>query len=273
MKIRLINEQDWQKIYDFDKSIVRVGSQMNCDVQIKGKDIKPLVLQIVRSGEHDPRFVMRTFDDNVSLSRGDQVFACQAVTPQLLMDGDTVSFNTFRMIINLEDEHTRTRTSPHIEAEMFLQKRELQPDMPINGALKLKNLGTEKACQFRMNISGIPNECLKSSPLPYLYPGGEGTVGFMITHLQTRPDPGFHTVSISVSAPEEYFGETLEFNQDIYVMPVFENEIILDDDSDIMNGEDKTAPEPAVAIEEKVPESSIFVADPMRMDRAHRVSD
>ncbi len=240
MKIRLINEQDWEKVYELDKSIVRVGSQITCDIQIKGKDIQALHLQIVRSGANEPRFVMRTFADNVRINRGDQAFECRQVAPQLLMDGDKISFGSYRMIIHLEDEHTRTRTSQHIAAEMFLQKRELQMDMPINGALKLKNLGTEKGCQFRMHISGIPNECLKSSPLPYLYPGGEGTVGFMITHLQTKPAPGFHTVSITVNAPEEYFGESLEFNQDIYVMPVFDNEIILEDDSEQMNVPEKS---------------------------------
>ena len=106
--------------------------------------------------------------------------------------------------------------------------------------LKLKNIGTDKACQFRLSITGIPNECLRSGPLPYLYPGGVSTVGFTISHLMTKPAPGFHTVSINLQAPEEYYGEVLEFNQDIYVVPVFKNELILEDDSDQLTGFNQT---------------------------------
>ncbi len=267
MKIRLINEQDWEKVYELDKSLVRVGSQISCDIQIKAKNIQPLHLQITRTGTHDIRFIMRTFADNVQIDRGDQSFVCQQLAPQLLMDGDKISFGSYRMIINMEDEHTRIRKSAHIAAEMFLQKRELDIDSPINGALKLKNLGTDDACQFSMRISGIPDDCLKSSPLPYLYPGGEGTVGFMITHLQTRPEPGFHTVSITVSAPEEYFGELLEFNQDIYVAPVFDNEIILEDDSVLIGKMDQADKKAEMQTEEEKPQTvPDIVSEPVRMD-------
>ena len=231
MKIRIINQYDWERHYKIDKTIIRVGSQISCDVQLPDKDLPPLVLQMVQGGENNRSYNMRVFADNVLLTRGDQNFPASKMTPYEVLDGDKLTFGEYRMIINLDTEDSRIRRSEHMEAELFLTRRELTTDSPINGFLHLKNIGTEKPCQFRMTIKGFPDECLRSSPLPYLYPGGNGSVGFLISHLQTRPDPGFHTVSIILSAPEEYFGETLEFNQDIYVTPVFRNEFILEDDS------------------------------------------
>lgn len=239
MKIRIINENDWEKSYDLDKSIIRVGSQISCDVQIRDTNVQPFLMQIVRSGSVDIRYVMRCFADNIMITRGNQVFPASTMVPYDVLDGDKISFSKYRMIINLEDERTRVRSSMHMKAVLYLSRRELSLEAPINGVMQLNNLGTDKPCQFRMRIDGIPADCLQAAPLPYLYPGGSSSVGFVISHLRTRPGPGFHTVSITISAPDEYFGEILEFNQDIYVNPVFDNEIILEDDSNSLTGFNK----------------------------------
>lgn len=236
MKIRVINENDWEKAYEFDKTIIRIGSQPSCDIQLKGNGIQPLQLQLVCTTGKNAGYVMRIFADNVTISRGEQVFHGKKMTPYEVLDGDKVSFGTYRLAISLGGEQTRVRKSAHIEAELFLSKRELLPEFPINGILVLRNTGTEKPCQFSMHISGIPNECIQSSPLPYLHPGGSSSVGFVISHLRTKPEPGFHTVSIMLSAADDYMGESLEFNQDIYVAPVFKNEFILEDDAADLSG-------------------------------------
>ena len=239
MKIRVINENDWERTYELDKSIIRVGSQLSCDIQLSGKDIQPIQMQIVRSGGKEIKYILRIFADNVKISRGEQIFTGQQMVPYDVLDGDKFIFGEYRMTLSLDDEQTRIRSSKNMEAKMYIQKRDLAVDSPINGVLRLKNIGTEKACQFRLQIRGIPDECLTTAPLPYLYPGGKSTVGFMISHLQTKPAPGFHTVSIVLSAPDDYFGEILEFRQDIYVNPVFKNEIILEDDSAELSGFNK----------------------------------
>ena len=239
MKIRIINENDWEKVYELDKSIIRVGSQVTCDIQLRDGNIQPLMMQFVRSGGADEKHVARFFADNIILTRGDQVFPVSQVTPYDILDGDKFTFLNYRMIVGLEDEKARARATTHISAELFLTKRDLSLESAINGALILKNLGTEKPCQFRMRISGIPEECVQSAPLPYLYPDSSSTVGFIISHLHTKPAPGFHTVSITVAAPEDYFGEELEFNQDIYVHPVFDNIFTLEDDSQKLSGFNK----------------------------------
>lgn len=257
MKIRIINEQDWEKIYDLDKSIIRVGSQLSCDIQLSGNDIQPMLMQFVRAGGKEVKYVLRIFSDNVKISRGDHSFPGQQMVPYEVLDGDKLIFGSYRMIIGMDDDQTRIRSSKHMEAKMYIDKRELSLDSPINGVLRLKNTGTDKACQFRIQIRGIPSECLRTAPMPYLYPGGKSTVGFMISHLQTKPQPGFQTVSIVITAPDDYFGEMLEFRQDIFINPVFKNEITLEDDSDALTGFNKapdttentqTAPEPLPAV-------------------------
>ncbi len=232
MRIRIINDKDWERSYELDKSIIRVGSQVTCDVLINDTDVPALMMQITRTGTIDIRNSMRFFAANIILTRGDQSFPAEMNLPYEVLDGDKISFSRYRMIIELDSDKSRVRQSEHMRAEMFLSDRDLSPERPISGGLLLKNLGTQRPCQFRMNIKGIPSECLYSSPLPYLHPGASSSVGFTISHLKTKPAPGFHTVSITLSAPDDYYGEMLEFNQDIYVRPVFDNVMILEDDTD-----------------------------------------
>ena len=257
MKIRVINENDWEKVYELDKSIVRIGSQVSCDVQLRDQNIQPLEMQIVRSGDSDINYVARFFADNIMLTRGDQTFPVTQVTPYDILDGDKILIGSYRLILSFEDERTRVRTSPHMSAELFLTKRELALESSINGMLLLKNLGTEKPCQFRMRMTGIPDDCFQSAPLPLLYPGSSSTVGFIITHLRVRPAPGFHTLSIVVTAPDDYFGETLEFNQDIYVHAVFDNKFVLEDDSQRLSGFNADQAKKAGDDALKIPEISI----------------
>ena len=231
MKIRIINEKDWEKSYDFDKSIIRVGSQYNCDIQIRETGVAPLLMQIVRNGTAEVSYIMRFFDEGILITRGDQTFPSEQTVPYEVLDGDKITFGVYRMIITLENDLSRVRQTEHMRAEMFLSKSDLSPDNAISGGLLLKNLGTEKPCQFKMQINGIPEECLTSAPLPYLHPGISSSVGFVISHLRSKPAPGFHTVSIILTAPDDYFGEKLEFNQNIYVQPVFDSDFILEDDS------------------------------------------
>ena len=41
MRIRIINDKDWEKSYELDKSIIRVGSQITCDIMISDPDVHP----------------------------------------------------------------------------------------------------------------------------------------------------------------------------------------------------------------------------------------
>ena len=264
MRIRIVNENDWEKNYDLDQSIIRIGSQVSCNIQLRDSSVAPLLMQIVRINDADVKHVIRFFAPNIMLIRGDQAFPADQNKPYDIVDGDQFTFSRYRMFIYLGDDKTRTRTSKHMSAEMFFSKRELSLDSNINGIMELKNLGTEKPCQFKMHISGIPEECVKFSPLPYLHPGASSSVGFIISHLQTKPAPGFITVSITISAPDDYFGEALEFNQDIYVSPVFNNEFVLEDDSQMLSGfnqdpdskEEKKEPETYTPPQQLIPDTT-----------------
>ncbi|MBQ6504939.1 MAG: hypothetical protein IJI57_13610 [Flexilinea sp.] len=272
MRIRIINEKDWERSFELDKSIIRVGSQVTSDVYVNDPEVPALLMQITRTGNIDTRYTMRFFADNLTLTRGEQSFPPDINMPYEVLDGDKVGFNRYRMIIELESDRSRVRQSEHMRAEMFLSSRDLSPDKPISGGMLLKNLGTQRPCQFRLNIRGIPQDCLYSSPMPYLHPGASSSVGFTISHLKTKPGPGFHTVSITLSAPDDYYGEMLEFNQDIYVYPVFDNLMILEDDTDKLSGANKngedvkgdTLPEPVTVL----PDMSVRDSGMMNLDES-----
>lgn len=272
MRIRIVNENDWEKNYDLDRSIIRIGSQVSCNIQLRDASIPPLLMQIIRINDADIRNVIRFFAPNIMIIRGNQTFPADVNNPYDILDGDQFSFGKYRMFITMGSDKTRIRTSKHMRAEMFFSKRELSPESTINGVIELKNLGTEKPCQFRMQISGIPKECLQFSPLPYLYPGASSSVGFIISHLRTKPAPGFTTVSITISAPDEYFGEELEFNQDIYVAPVFDNDFVLEDDSRSLTGFNKGQEPKLKEIEpEKIPLPLQEIPDTMRLDSSAEI--
>ncbi len=236
MKIRIINENDWEKDYYYDKEIIRIGSQLGCDIQLKGQNIQPIHLQLIAANGSEDNTEVRAFADGVTLTRGEQVQYMNRAEAYNLIEGDKITLENYRIIVEFGNDRTRVRTSRSIEAELFLYKSELEMDHPISGLITLKNIGTEHACQFHMEIHGLPEDCVRAQPMPYLFPGGTGTTGFVITHLGTRPEPGFHTMSITLTAPDDYFGEMLEFNQNIYVAPVFSNLITLTDDStNLMN--------------------------------------
>ena len=239
MKIRIINENDWEKAYYYDKDIIRIGSQLGCDIQLKGQNIQPIHLQLIVTNGSEDGVEARAFADGVTLTRGEQVQNMVRTEAYSLLEGDKISLENYRIIVEFGSSRARVRTSRSIEAELYLYKNELEMDRPISGLITMKNIGAEHACQFHIEIHGLPEDCVRTQPMPYLYPGGEGTTGFVITHLGTHPEPGFHTLSIVLTAPDDYFGEMLEFNQNIYVAPVFKNVISLtDDSSDLMNVND-----------------------------------
>ena len=144
MRIRIINDKDWEKSYELDKSIIRVGSQITCDIMISDPEVPALMMQITRSGTIDIRNTMRFFTENVTLTRGEQTFPPDLNMPYEVLDGDKITFSRYRMIIELESDKSRVRQSEHMRAEMFLSDRDLAPDSPISGGLLLKNLG--KSC-------------------------------------------------------------------------------------------------------------------------------
>ena len=95
MKIRVINENDWEKAYDIDKTIIRIGSQPNCDIQLKGSGIQPLQLQLIHNSGNKIGYVMRIFADNVILSRGMQSFTGKKMVPYEVLDGDKITIGSF----------------------------------------------------------------------------------------------------------------------------------------------------------------------------------
>jgi hypothetical protein len=89
------------------------------------------------------------------------------------------------------------------------------------GVLTLKNAGEHSACQFRVDIEGLPADCFQIDPIPLMYSGAQEEVRIRIFHRILYPPAGLQTIVLKISAPESYSGEELIIRQDIYVTPVF----------------------------------------------------
>ena len=88
MRIRIINEKDWERSFELDKSIIRVGSQVTCDVYISDPEVPLLLMQITRSGTIDTSNTMRFFAENITLTRGDRTFPPDKNLPYEVLDGE-----------------------------------------------------------------------------------------------------------------------------------------------------------------------------------------
>ena len=91
MKIRIINENDWEKAYYYDKDIIRIGSQLGCDIQLKGQNIQPIHLQLIVTNGPENGGVIRAFADGVTLTRGEQVQNMVRTEAYDLIEGDTIT--------------------------------------------------------------------------------------------------------------------------------------------------------------------------------------
>lgn len=251
MDIRVINSEGWERTWQVEKAIARIGSGAGCDVQLADPAISTMHLQLTKTALVDASCTLRCFSQGVHITRGDQVIECTLHSAYELLDHDEIHLSAFRILVDLNSDSIYRRASKHMEAELEMARNNLSPQTPVSGVLLMKNSGSDHPCQLSMKIEGIPDECIQIGPMPYLFPGGSDSVGFVINHNGIRPEPGVHNLSLILSSPNDYFGEMLIFKFPINAGVEFNNEVNLIDDIDELRQqrEDQQVPQ----IEKKSP--------------------
>jgi hypothetical protein len=123
-------------------------------------------------------------------------------------------------------------TSDVIGVDLSLSGTELGPNSPIEGVIKVRNLGDQTGVQFKLAVEGLAAENYSIGPGPILFPNAEREVPLRLYHPQ-KPDPlaGEHRIQIHATAPNEYPGERATASQVIQILPFYRHRLR------ILNGE------------------------------------
>lgn len=233
MDVRVLNKEKWEKTFTTGKAIIRVGSGLSCDVCISDPDLPPQIMQLFTDPKDPTRSSVTAIALGVTIQRESEIVACQPMKPcPLAQYGDTICFGKYKLQIIPPLENKITKKTPNISAVLHFSSNQLSPDSPITGTVELSNLDPHKACQFTMTVTGLPESCIEIGPMPFIPAGGKSSIGFILKHLRTEPEPGFQTAIITISEPEAHFGETISFWLLIHSEPYIKTNFVLEDDTD-----------------------------------------
>ncbi len=123
-------------------------------------------------------------------------------------------------------------TSDVIGVDLSLSGTTLGPNSPLEGMIKVRNLGDQTGVQFKLTVEGLAAENYSIGPGPILFPNAEREVPLRLYHPQ-KPEPlaGEHHIQIHATAPNEYPGERATASQVIQILPFYRHRLR------ILNGE------------------------------------
>ncbi len=260
MKLNIVEENGWAKSITIRKTITRVGSASSNDVCLYSDQVAPLQLQILSSPDLPSSCRVVNLANELTIYHHGAPSALPTYCMVDMRDGDELEIGGFRLIFELPLASSILRTSSSMEAWITFPNAVLSVDYPLEGRLTIKNTGSQKNCQFRVTISGLPADCYQVDPIPLMYPGAQEEVRLRLFHRTTHPEAGFRDVMAVINAPASYPGEELVIRQGVYITPVFEQELVILDDlyrptQPVPEGhnEPETEPVPVAAVLEEQP--------------------
>lgn len=247
----LTNEQGWQKRFPLEEGVFVVGSAADARIRLPaGEVISPYHLQLVNSSREASMRLVNLSPWALPLKSGAQDVRVEPGQLRDVFDGETIYLDTLTMQFEIrkqvvQAEVVQEENHSVIGLRMVLSGQVLYPGGTLVGSLYLRNLGTE-ACQFDVELEGLPPACYEIFPPALIHAGGEESTEIHFFHRGVAPTPGVHTIDLRVSAPETYPGRELTIRQSLKVMPCYDYQFDFD------------RPEPARAAEEQ-----IFVPEPL----------
>jgi hypothetical protein len=230
MKLTILEENGAKHLITLEKAVTRVGSSPANDICLRSPGISPVHLQIFYNNAAPAICKIANLAAPTALRAQGNNQTLPPYGTTELRAGDEILLESFRLVLQLPITSATLNTSQKLSAEFFMHDPTLRPETPAVGRILLKNIGERPASQFHITISGIPQTCYQIDPVPLLYPGAQEEVNVRFMHRHTEPTAGFHTLTITVSAPGVYPGEQTSLQQGIYVLPHLGQHLqILDD--------------------------------------------
>lgn len=224
-RLEMVNREGWSKVVELKRSIAYVGSQPGADILLPVADVAPRHLQFVPSATNRAGYrVINLGASDVQVKpRG---AAARPLGPRAtaeIGDGDALEIAGYTITYYSGDQ-----ISAVIQARVELAGSRLELDRPLDGAVYVRNGGEKAGVQFVVEIQGLEERLVQVDSGPVLFPGVEKRVGFRLLHSR-RPAPpaGEHTLTIVVTAPEGYPGESAVITQPITVAPFYAHKVRL----------------------------------------------
>jgi len=230
MELKVTEVNGWSKVIDLKKAITRIGSAPTADIQLPSNSIAPLHLQILSDPDLPTGCRVVNMAGELEVWNNGSAFPFSPFATHNISDKDEIQLGEYRLAFSLPFSAAILRSSTSIEASLTFSDSLLQPGLPLDGLLLVKNTGGRDACQFQVTLSGLPEDCCRIDPIPLLYPGAQEEVRIRLFHNITYPPPGLHELLLAVNAPLDYPGEEFVIRQGIYVAPVFRQTLEVVDD-------------------------------------------
>ncbi len=230
MELLLVEKNGWSKPVRIERAITTIGSGSDSNIQLPSTNINSDHLQLLFSVETPSKCKLVNLASTVSVLSNQTPFQIKTYDSLDLLNGDQIFLGDYTISIKLDSSPNRIQTGEIINAELNIRELTLNPGFGIIGLITVKNSGSQSACQFQIEIEGLPEGCYQLDPVPLLYPGGSEEVRLKIFHVGHAPAAGNHTFYIRVTSPESYPGEECVIDQNIFVTPTPNYTITLIDD-------------------------------------------
>jgi len=230
MELMMIDQHGWTKSVKIEKAITRVGSAAGNDIQLHSKKIAPVHLQFIYSPELPASCKLVNLATEIVVRGNDDEYQLPRLGTIEIRDGDEIELGEFRLGLKIPLIAEYLQRSSVIDASLSFQDAVMRSEMATVGQLTVKNIGQQTDCQFKVVLSGLPEDCYQVDPIPLMYPDAQEDVRVQLFHQKHYPQVGFHDLYFSITAPANYPGEEMIIKQGIYVVPVFDQRLELIDD-------------------------------------------
>jgi hypothetical protein len=230
MELIMTDRSGWSKLLKVEKTLTRIGAAATNDIQLKSKGIAPVHLQIIYSTDLPSKCQLVNLAAEIIVHTDEGMYQLPRLSTIEIRNGDEIELGEYRIALKIPLGAEPLLRSSVIDADLSFPDAVIRPDFSTIGHLTIKNIGSKSDCQFRVTLSGLPDDCYQIDPIPLMYPDAQEDVRVQLFHRKHYPPVGFHELRFSITSPGYYPGEVMIIKQGVYVVPVFDQGLELVDD-------------------------------------------
>lgn len=224
----LVNEEGWEKSFQLEEGAHILGSAENARIRLSAASgIAPHNLQIVNNeGETNLRLVNLS-PEEMLLENSTQKWVLSPGEFRDVFGGETLHVGAYVLRFQITKQYIQKQVVKEENQKVMglrleLSGQVLRPGDTLLGTLYLRNLGSE-ACQFEVELTGLPSSCYEITPPPLIHAGGEESTQIRIFHHRVTPVAGYVPITLRLSAPTVYPGREITLKQMLKVLPCYEH--------------------------------------------------
>lgn len=267
-RVEITDRDGWRKQFPLEKSLLHIGSDARNDIVLetrRGGGVAPRHLQlIIMPGASGVRAInLGDRDITVGEARGRPFSPRSALD---IVHGDQLRLGDFCLAFHLETVASAAQAaaspgvapvpaakvaaergpvarpidvlepeiigaesaSSHIGLRLSLPQAAVEPDLPLDGMITVRNLGDEPGVQFRLEVEGLAPDYYEVGPGPILFPNVEKGVYLRLHHPRgSGLAAGRHRVRIHASAPDAYPDERVSVSREVEIVPYYRHTLTL----------------------------------------------